>query len=247
MRRNAAFVIVVAMIAAFVGVAGAAAAFAWIPSPGSGPSIYDDFNWVSTANGFWHLNGAGADATIKHSILTLRGNSLELDRRVQTDPTETVVSARVRGLGFHKFGLGLGVWHAGTIGMEFDDDGVKCGRASDYGYQVDFLKAWSRPPIGKWLYLEMKVRNPYPDPTKIPKVDDKLLKRVQLTCSIYDDTGKLIATDRATNPPPNTHYVGLDEAYLRVWDNQNRYQVDWYYAGPPKGNPLNGIVKGTHP
>lgn len=243
MRKTVVLGVVVALIAALLGVATAAAAFGLIPSPGSAPSIYDDFNWSSTSNGFWHVNGAGADARIKNSVLTMTGSSLELDRRLQTDPYETDVAARVRGLSMHKFGLGLGVWHAGTIGMEFDDDGVKCGRASDYGYQVDFLKAWNPPPLGQWFYLEMRVQNPYPDPTKIPKLDDKLLKKVKLTCSIYDSTGKLLSTVQAVRPPPNTHYVGLDEAYLRTWDNLNRYQVDWFYAGPPSGNPIRGIAR----
>jgi len=238
----------VAIIAVFVGVAFSAATFALIPDPGSSPSIFDDFRWSSTSNGFWHTNAQGAVAHIDHSLLTLEGNSIELDRRLQTDPVETVVSTRVRALSFHKSGIGLGLWHAGTIGMEFDDDGVRCGRATDFGYKVDVIRGWTKPPTGKWFYLEMFVKNPYPDYRNIPKIDDRLLKRVSLRCSVYDSGGRLLGTTIASNPPPNTHYVGLDEAYLRTWDNHNKYQFDWFYAGPVSGNPLNAIIPAArHP
>jgi len=236
--------IVIAIIALCLGIAGTTAAVALIPDTGSPPSIFDDFNWDSTANHFWHVNAIGATAKIRHGMLTLAGNSVELDRRFQTDPNETIVATHVRGIKFHKFGFGAGLWHAGTIGMEFDDDGVKCGRASDFGYKVDYMRDWTRPPVGQWFYLEIALKNPYPDPKKIPpNVKDTKLKRVVLRCSIYDQAGKLVATTIAKDPPPNTHYVGLDEAYVRTWDNHNQYQVDWVYAGPPSGNPVVGLVQ----
>jgi hypothetical protein len=44
-------------------------------------------------------------------------------------------------------------------------------------------------------------------------------------------------------PPPNAHYVSFDEVFMRTWDSPNEYQVDWFYAGPPSGNPGNAIFK----
>ncbi len=235
-------ILVIGLIFLFVGVASAAAYFELLPVPGSAPSIYDDFAWNSTANGFWHVNAYGAKAEIKHSILTLKGDSIELDRRVQTDPFETVVMARVRGVAFHKFALGLGLYHAGTISLEFDNDGVKCGRGTDFGWRIDIMKKWAPPPAGAWFYLGVDVVNPYPDPRKTPK-DYSLAKPVKLRCSIWDTNGRLVATDLVKTPPPNAHYVGLDEAYMRTWDSDNTYQIDWIYAGPPSGNPAKGVLQ----
>lgn len=242
MSRAVVRMVVIAIIAGFVGIALSAGAFALIPDPGSAPSIFDDFAWNSTANGFWHIDESGATATIKNSILTLKGNSIELDRRVQTDPNETVVALRVRATQFDKFGFGLGVYHAGTVGMEFDTDGVRCGRGSDLGYHVEVIKPFTTPPVGQWFYLAISVVNPYPPPTKVPNVDDTLLKHVTLRCSVWDDKGHLLGEEVATNPPPNAHYVAFDEAYLRTWDDRNNYQVDWFYAGPPRGDPLIGVL-----
>jgi hypothetical protein len=238
--------LVVALIALFLGVAGTAAVFAFIPDSGSAPSIFDDFKFSSTSNGFWHVNSVGATAVIKDSTLTLSGHSTELDRRVQTDPNATVVSLKVRAQHFSKFGVGLGIYHSGTIGMEFDGDGIKCGRGTDHGYYVDPVRAFSSPPTGKWFYLVMTVVNPYPDPKvleKLGSVDYDRLKKVTETCAAYDSSGHLIGRDVAVDPPPNTHYVALDEAYIRTWDSGNNYQVDWFYAGPRSGDPTQAIVK----
>lgn len=238
--------LVVALIFLFVGVATAAAVFEYIPDSASPPSIYDDFAWSSTSNGFWHVNAIGATAEIKHSMLTLTGHQIELDRRVQTDPHATIVVAKVRGLHFKRFGLGLGAYHAGTVSMEFDNEGIKCGRATDHGYRVNFLKGWKKPPAGQWFYLELDVTNPYPDPKVLDKlrdVDPSKLKAVGVRCAAYDASGKLIKAITPTKPRTNTHYVGLDEAYMRTWDSRNNYQVDWFYAGPPSGNPGKSIFK----
>lgn len=229
-------IVIIAVIFLFVGVASASAFFEILPDPGSGPSIYDDFNWSSTANGYWHQNAYGATARIADSILTLSGHMIELDRRVQTDPNETVIVAKVRGISFHKFSLGIGVYHAGTVGLEFDNDGVKCGRGTDNGWQVDVMKAWTKPPVNQWFYLAVDVINPYPNPATIPQ-DSTTLKPITLRCSIWNSAGRLVSTDVASNPVPNTHYIALDEAYMRTWDSGNDYQVDWFYAGPPSGNP----------
>jgi hypothetical protein len=231
-----------ALIFLLVGVALAALALAYIPDPGSPPSIFDDFRWSSTENGYWHVNAVGASASISHSVLPLSGDSIELDHRIQTDPVTTVVSVKVRGLKFHKFGMGIGVFHAGTVGMEFDDDGVKCGRASEYGWKIDYLKSWRSPPVGKWYYLEMSVTNPYPhakDTSKIPK--DKL-KPVKMVCSLYDASGKLLSVVNAVYPPPATNYDALDEVFVRTWDTNNEYQVDWVYSGPRAGDPIRAFA-----
>lgn len=235
-------IVIIAVIFLFVGVASASAFFEFLPDPGSSPSIFDDFNWSSTSNGYWHQNAYGATARIKDSLLTLSGDSIELDRRVQTDPYRTVIVAKVRGIQFHKFSLGIGVYHAGTVGLEFDNDGVKCGRGTDQGWQIDIMKAWTKPPANQWFYLGVDVKNPYPDPATIPQ-NDALLKPITLRCSMWDSTGHLVATDVASNPVPNTHYVGLDEAYMRTWDSGNLYQIDWFYAGPPSGNPARSFLQ----
>src|SRR5947209_4742346 len=94
---------VVALIFTFLGVAASAAAFALIPNQGSAPGIFDDFKWNSIDNAYWHVNEYGATATIKDSILTFKGNSIELDHRLQTDPVSTVVTARVRSAHLRKF------------------------------------------------------------------------------------------------------------------------------------------------
>lgn len=229
-------IVIIAIIFLFVGVASASAFFAFLPDPGSSPSIYDDFNWSSTANGYWHQNAYGATARIENSLLTLTGDSIELDRRVQTDPYETVIIAKVRGIQFHKFSLGIGIYHAGTVGLEFDNDGVKCGRGTDQGWQIDIMKAWTKPPVNQWFYVAVDVKNPYPNPATMPQ-NETDIKPVTLRCSMWDSAGHLVATDIASNPVPNTHYVALDEAYMRTWDSGNLYQIDWFYAGPPSGNP----------
>lgn len=246
MRRPILRALVFALIGLCIGVAGAAAVLAYIPESGSAPSIFDDFKWSSTSNGFWHVNPVGGSARIAHSILTLSGASIELDRRVQTDPNETIVVAKIRASHFDKFGMGLGVFHAGTIGMEMDADGVKCGRGTDFGYKIDFVTAWSPPPVNQWFYLEMGVVNPYPDPrvlAKLGNLDYSKLKKVTLYCAVFDASGKLIAAITPKDPPANTHYVALDEAYLRTWDSQNDYQIDWVYVGPRSGNPLRQLTR----
>lgn len=234
------------LIGLCIGVAGAAAVLAYIPASGSAPSIFDDFKWNSTANGFWHVNAYGATARIEHSRLSLTGDSIELDRRVQTDPNETFVVAKIRARQFDKFGLGLGIYHSGTIGMEMDSDGIKCGRGTDHGYKVDIVKSWANPPVNQWFYLEMGVVNPYPDPrvlAKLGNLDYDKLKKVTLHCSAFDAGGRLIGSVTPKDPVANTHYVALDEAYLRTWDSHNAYQIDWVYVGPASGNPLSNIVR----
>ncbi|GAC1651163.1 MAG: hypothetical protein NVS9B15_11230 [Acidobacteriaceae bacterium] len=237
---------VIALIFLFLGVAGAAAVFAYLPDPGSTPSVYDDFNWNSTANGFWHVNAIGSTADISHGRLTLSGHSIELDHRLQTDPRQTVVVVKVRGESLHKFGVGIGVYHAGTVGMEFDDDGVKCGRGTDYGWKVDYVRSWTQQPLHQWFYLAMVVTNPYPDTVSLKKAEksDKPLKPVTLTCFLYDGSGRLLSRVVPTDPRPNAHYVAFDEVFVRTWDSRNRYQVDWIYAGPPSGNPSRHFLAG---
>lgn len=233
--------IAIALIFLFVGVAGAAAVFEWVPDPGSAPSIFDDFNWNSTANGFWHVNDQGTHLDVSHSMLTLTGNSVELDHRVQTDPYATTIVAKVRGISFDKFGIGLGVYHAGTIGMEFDNDGVKCGRGtSDQGWQVDIMKPWTNPPVNQWYYLRMDVLNPYPTltNTQLGKISTAQLKPVTIHCMVFNAARHLVAYDTPTNPAPNAHYVALDEALIHTWDSGNKYQVDWIYSGPLSGIPV---------
>jgi hypothetical protein len=237
------FAIVLGLVTLFLGIAAASLVMFYLPDPGSAPSIYDDFNWSSTSNGFWHVNPFGGHAIIKDGTLTLRGDTIELDRRIQTDPVKTAVVMKVRGLSFRRFSFGLGVYHAGTMGVEFDDDGMKCGRGTNYGFQIDIMKAWTKPPVGRWFYLTVSVVNPYPPPKPIPANDDNL-KPAIIRCSMFDSSGKLLVTDVASNPPPNTHYVGLDEAYMRTWDTNNAYQIDWMYAGPTSGIPDRSKLRG---
>jgi hypothetical protein len=195
------------------------------------------------------VNSYGGTDQIKNGVLTLSGQTIELDRRVQTDPYATYMTVRVRGRHFYKFGFGLGVYHAGTIGIEFDNDGVKCGRGTDHGYQTDVFKTWTpdTAPVNQWLYLRLEVVDPYPNPTPallnyLSNLDESKLKPVTEICSLYDSSGRLLAQDIAKSPPPNTHYVGLDEAYIRTWDSGNEYQVDWAYVGSNTGDPLNAIA-----
>jgi hypothetical protein len=247
MARPILRVALIAFVALCLGVAGTAMALTLIPDPGSPPSIYDDFNFSSIGNGYWHTHSYGATARIADGLLTIQGDSMELDKRFQTDPKETVISARLRAGFFHKMGLGIGSYHSGTIGLEIDSDGIKCGRGTDFGYQVDPVVGWTTPPTGKWLYVQMSVINPYPTTAEQVAADNlppDQLKRPTIRCSAWDATGKLIGTDVATTPPPNTHYVSLDEAYIRTWDSHNNYQIDWIYAGPPSGDPLNHLVRG---
>lgn len=245
MSRPALRIAAIALIAFFLGIGAAAAVMAFIPNQGSPAAIYDDFGFSSTQNGYWHENPVGATARIKHSLLTLSGDAIELDHRLQSDNFLTVMSLKIRGTQFHKFGFGLGVFHAGTLGMEFDNDGAKCGRASDFGWRVDFLKAWATPPTGQWFYLQITVKNPYPYKPPPPHTPKAKYKHVTLTCSIYDSSGHLIARSVPTDPPPNTNYAALDEAFMRTWDSGNKYQIDWVYAGPASGDPLRVVTKSS--
>lgn len=255
MSRAAKQAVATAVVFLFLGMGAAAAVFAFLPNPGSPPSIFDDFKWSSTANGFWHVNAIGSKTTIKHSVLTLTGDEIELDHRIQTDPNQTDIVAKVRGRQFHKFGLGIGVYHAGTVALEFDNDGVKCGRGTDFGWKVDIMKPWSTPPANQWFYLEISVKNPYPNDKDLVRAEKlavqfhkkSLIHAVTVTCSMYDASGHLIVTDTPHDPPTNAHYVSFDEAFMRTWDGGNNYQVDWIYAGSPSGNPLQGILAAASP
>ncbi|HEX8919765.1 MAG TPA: hypothetical protein VF898_14775, partial [Chloroflexota bacterium] len=139
----------------------------------------------------------------------------------------------------HKFAMGIGVYHAGTMGVEFDDDGVKCGRGTDFGWKIDIMKIWKNPPAHQWFYLKLAVNNPYPDPKALQWAEIHLptIKPVSITCSFFDSRGKLLSRDVPVNPPPNGHYVALDEVFMRTWDSGNDYHVDWFYAGPASGIP----------
>jgi hypothetical protein len=246
-RRTLEFA-VIAFVALCLGIGGTAVVLALIPDAGSPPSIYDDFNWNSTANGYWHVHSTGGAADIAHSNLTLRGDSVELDKRFQTDPSVTVISAKLRASYFHKLGIGVATYHAGTAGLEIDSDGIKCGRGTDFGYRVDPVTTWITPPTNQWLYVEVTIANPYPTTAEQLAADqlppEKLI-RPTITCSAWDSHGKLLGTVVAKNPPPNTHYVAIDEAYMRTWDSANNYQIDWVYAGPVSGNPLGQKFKGA--
>jgi hypothetical protein len=233
---------VIALVFFCLGVATWAGAMALVPNPGSTPAIFDDFNFSSTSNGYWHVNPLGATARIKDGLMTLSGHSIELDHRLQTDPHQTVVVAKVRGLDWDKFAVGLGLYHSGTVSIEFDSDGIKCGRGTTFGWKIDYLKGWKVPPTGKWFYLAVKVVNPYPNVTKITP-EMKLAHPVTLTCAAYDAGGRPLAAVRAASPPPNTDYASLDEAYFRTWDSHNKYQLDWIYAGPPSGNPAKSLLR----
>jgi hypothetical protein len=231
-------VLVVGLIFLCLGIAGSAAVFALMPSPGSPPGIFDTFDWDSMSNGYWHASPYGGTASINGSRLTLAGHTVELDRRLQTDPYDTVVAVRVRGLGFDKLGFGISGLHSANVGMEFDSDGIKCGYGSDEGWIVPVLKGWTAPPTRQWFYLVLSVRNPYPTVTSSAATGTK---PIGVTCSAYDGRGRLLNSVTATRPPPNAKYPGFDEVYLRTWDSKNRYQVDWLYAGPPSGSPLRHI------
>jgi hypothetical protein len=232
-------VVVIALIFFCLGIATWAGAMAFVPNPGSPPSIYDDFNFSTTSNGYWHVNPVGALARIKNGTMTLSGHSIELDHRLQTDPYVTIVVAKVRGLQWDKFAMGLGLFHSGTVSIEFDNDGIKCGRGTDHGWKIDYVQGWKTPPTGKWYYLYMSVVNPYPNVTKFTS---KMKKPITLTCAAYDMSGRPVAAVRAADPKPNTHYGSLDEAYFRTWDSGNKYQLDWFYAGPPSGNPVRSVL-----
>jgi len=214
-----------------------------MPSPGTPPSIFDTFAWNSTRDGFWHVHPYGGTASVANSMLTLSGDSIELDRLLQTDPDTTVVAARVRASSFHKFAIGIGSYHNGTITTEFDDDGVKCGYGSGAGWQVVYIKAWKKPPLDTWFDIEVRVVNPYPGytPQQLAALNSSVLKSPVITCALFDSQGKLLGsvTPQAPLPSSNAHYVGLDEAFMRTWDSQNDYQVDWFYAGPPSGLPVH--------
>jgi hypothetical protein len=242
MNRVALRVIVIGLIGLLLGVFAAAVAFAFVPNPGSAPSVYDDFRWSSISNGFWHVNEDGGQAAIVNGILTMGGAQTELDHMIQTDPNKTVMVAKVRGLSFYKFAVGLGTYHGGTVSLEFDNDGFRCGRGTDNGWMVDDMKLWKTPPTRQWFYLWLSVFNPYPGVTNLPI---KPKKPVTLTCAVYDTSGHRIAYDRPMVPPPNTRYPGIDEMYMRTWDVHNRYQVDWVYAGPASGDPLRRIISST--
>ncbi|MGH2449587.1 MAG: hypothetical protein ACRDFS_13425 [Chloroflexota bacterium] len=246
MSRLAVRAVIVAVIFTFVGVAGAAAAYIYIPQPGTAPSIYDTFRWDSISDGFWHVNSYGATATIDQSMLDLKGHMIELDHLLQTDPARTIIVARVRGLAFHRFALGIGSYHGGTLTLEYDDDGMKCSWGTGQGQQIDIMKAWTKPPVGKWRYLEVAVDNPYPgwSPHQLSTLNYLTEKPLGVTCMAYDAKGHLISSVHPTSPEPNAHYVSLDEAFFRTWDSANNYQIDWVYAGPPSGNPASRILSG---
>jgi hypothetical protein len=242
MGRTAVRIAVLGAIFLLLGVASAAAVFAFVPNPGSPPSIFDDFNYASTSSGFWHVNAIGGKAIIKDGLLTLSGHSVELDHRLQTDPYRTVAVAKVRGRGWDKFALGLGVYHSGTMGVEFDNDGAKCGWPTDHGWKIDYLKGWKTPPTRQWFYLVISVTNPFPNvPDLTPEME--LKHPVTIICSLYDGSGRQLARVHPVDPPPNAHYASLDEAFVRTWDSHNRYEVDWIYAGPPSGSPIKSIVR----
>jgi hypothetical protein len=248
MNRALLRYVAVALIALFLGVAVTAAIVGFIPNAGSAPTVYDDFAWDSMANGFWHVNSVGATAAISHSRIMLKGNSIELDHRIQTDPHETVISAWVRGLHLHKFGIGIGVYHAGTVAEEFDNDGIKCGRGTDHGWEVTYLKGFTLPPNNQWFYLRIAVINPYPnakDQQRAARLDPTKRKKATILCSAWDAQGHPIATVNANDPVPNTQYQGLDEAFFRTWDSGNNYQVDWFYAGPPSADPTRLLPQPT--
>jgi hypothetical protein len=218
-----------------LGVAIAAVAFASVPEAGSAPSIYDEFNWSSIANRYWHLSADGGGASISNGHLRIHGDTVELDRRLQTDPRETVVAVKIRPSQMHRLAFGLGEYRSGSVGLEFDDDGIKCGRQAVQGWRVDFLKAWSKPPLGQWFYLVVKARNPYP---RVSNLSVAQTKPISLTCAAYDAHQRLIASVSPSSPPSKVHYAGLDQVYIRTWDSRNDYALDWIYAGPASGSPV---------
>src|SRR5438309_10495805 len=119
MARTVLRGVVIALIFFCLGIATWAGAMAFVPNPGSPPGIDDDFGFSTTSNGYWHVNPVGATATIKNGTVTLSGHSIELDHRLQTDPYKTIVVAKMRGLKWDKFALGLGLFHSGTVSIEF--------------------------------------------------------------------------------------------------------------------------------
>lgn len=238
MSRSAMRVIAIGAIGLLLGIFATAAALAFVPNQGSPPSVYDDFRWSSISNGFWHVNEDGGQAAIVDGILTLSGAQVEMDHMIQTDPNKTVIVARVRGEQLYKFALGVGSYHGGTVSLEFDNDGFRCGRGTDTGWTVDDMKLWTKPPTGQWFYLRVSVWNPYPGVTNLPP---KPKHPIVLTCSVYDSIGRRIAYDKPLHPPSNMRYPGIDEIYLRTWDYHNRYQVDWVYAGPPSADPTRSF------
>lgn len=245
-------VIVIALICTLLGAAIATVVLVSLPSPGTPPAIYDTFAWNSTRDGFWHVHAYGASTVVDNSRLTLEGNSIELDRLLQTDPKTTIVVARVRGVSFHKFAIGIGSYHNGTITTEFDNDGAKCGWGSGQGWQVAFIKGWAVPPVGKWFYVEVRVVNPYPGwtPQQLSTLNSQTEKAPVITCALFDSSGKLIGAVTPTAPAfglSNAHYVALDEAFMRTWDSQNDYQIDWFYAGPPSGLPMHLVLPKAPP
>jgi hypothetical protein len=240
--------IVAAVILLLLGSAAGAAAVWAIPNEGSPPSIFDSFAYSSTGSGYWHVNADGAHAIIADGTLNMVGNSIELDHRLQSDPYSTVAVAKIRASSFDRFALGLGLYHSGTITFEFDVDGAKCGRGSDVGYAVDFVKPWNPPPLNTWFYAGIRIKNPYPNPTpallrKLSNEDSDLWKPVTISCELWNSAGQKIAEITPTTPRPNTHYASIDEAFMRTWDDKNNYTVDWFYAGPPAAIP-HGITFG---
>lgn len=226
---------VIGLIFLFLGAAGAATVFAFIPNPGSPPSIFDDFKWSSISNGYWHVYALGGKPTIRSSILTMRGDTMEMDHRLQTDPYRTVVVVRIRASHFGKFAIGLGAYHSTAVSFEFDLDGAKCVRPSDQGTQIDVLRPWTVPPTHRWFYLALSLTNPYPNVTTLTP---SMTKPPTVACSLYGAGKQLLVSDRPVTPPTELHYAAIDEVSMRTWDTGNDYQVDWIYAGPASGSPL---------
>lgn len=247
MSRSLLRILLAAFIALCLGVAGTAFAVTLIPDPGSPPSIYDDFNFSSVANGYWHTHSYGATERIANGVLTITGDNMEFDKRFQTDPNETVISAKLRAGFYHKMGIGMGSYHSGTVGLEIDSDGIKCGRGTDFGYMVNPVYPWVNQPTNKWFYVRMSIINPYPtleEQKAAANLPPAKLIRPTIRCSAWNANGKLLGTVVASVPPPNTNYVSIDEAYIHTWDSHNDYQIDWIYAGPKSGDPLNRLVTG---
>lgn len=240
MSRATLRVVIIGLIGVLLGVFAAAVAFAFVPGPGNAPSVYDDFRWSSISNGFWHVNEDGGQATIVNGIMTLAGAETEVDHAFQTDPYRTVMVAKVRGLSFYKFDIALGSYHGNTVSLEFDNDGFRCGRGTDNGWTVDDMKLWKTPPTGKWFYLKLSLVNPYPNVVNLPT---KPAKSVPVTCTVYDASGHQVAHDVAIHPPSNLRYPGVDQMSMRTWDNNNKYQVDWVYAGPVAGDPTRSFAR----
>ncbi|HZU13581.1 MAG TPA: hypothetical protein VFB58_12145 [Chloroflexota bacterium] len=225
----------IAVIFLCLGAATAAGVFAFIPNPGSPPSIFDDFKWSSISNGYWHVYAAGGTARINYSILTLHGDTIEMDHRLQTDPYRTVVVVKIRATHFGKFSIGLGAYHSTAVSFEFDVDGAKCLRPSKEGTQIDILQPWLKPPTHRWFYLMLTLTNPYPYATSLTPA---MTKPVTVACSLYGAHRQLLVSHRPITPPTELHYAAIDLINMRTWDTGNNYQVDWIYAGPASGSPL---------